>query len=291
MADTVNVPFLGNQRKEYLLAGGGVAVLYFGYKWYKGRSSGTAGAAGAGTAGAGTAGQGVYAGTDASGAPVYTNTAGQTVDANGNPDTVANPAGTAGGGYQNPAPITGTGLPPTGTAPANDQQWTAAVEQDLQNLGYDPQAVATAVALYLASQPLTADQVNMIRQAWAFEGRPPDHPSLSTILSTAPPSTTTPAPVPTPLPAPAPKPTPSPAPVPAPKPTPTPAPAAHVPVTVVRFGNPAPWDSTISGIAAHYGYGGDWQAVWDDPANTALRDRRGQPDLIQPGDVVYVLPK
>lgn len=66
---------------------------------------------------------------------------------------------------------------------------------------------------------------------------------------------------------------------------------SYVSVSVVRFANPAPWNSTISGIAQHYGYGGNWQAVWNDSRNAALRAKRGVPEKIQPGDIVWVLPK
>jgi hypothetical protein len=75
---------------------------------------------------------------------------------------------------------------------------------------------------------------------------------------------------------------------PAPAPTP-PADGGYDTVTVVNFTktNP-PWNSTISGIAAHYGYGSNWQAVWNDNKNFGLRTSRKQPELIRAGDKVYV---
>lgn len=49
-----------------------------------------------------------------------------------------------------------------------------------------------------------------------------------------------------------------------------------------------PWNSTISGIASHYGIK-NWLTVWNDPKNAALRRARSnKPKLIQPGDIVYV---
>jgi hypothetical protein len=186
--DVVNVPFFGEQRKEYLIAGGAVAAGYLGWKALKKRGSG-APSTGAGAL-SGTAAQGTFVGYDATGAPVYQNASGQDVDANGNPDTVVTPAGTAGGGYTNPAPITVSGTQNTGagSAPQTDQAWTQAVEADLTGVGYDPQTVATAVAQYLASQPLTAAQITIIRTAWAYEGRPPQHPNLPTIAQQNPPA-------------------------------------------------------------------------------------------------------
>lgn len=187
--DTVNVPFLGDQKKEYLIAGGAVAIGYLVYRRFKGASASAA--TGAAGATATSTGLGTFAGYDATGAPVYTNAAGATVDANGNPDTVVTPVGVGGSGYSNPAPITVSGTQDTGagSAPTTDQAWTQAVVQDLTGLAYDPQAVSTAIALYLNSQPLDTTQQMMIRTAWAYEGRPPQHPNLPIVPVQSPPTT------------------------------------------------------------------------------------------------------
>jgi hypothetical protein len=86
-----------------------------------------------------------------------------------------------------------------------------------------------------------------------------------------------------------PTPAPVPGPVVPPKPVPGPAPApgTWVPVTRWTKKNP-PWDSTIAGIAAHFGFGGNWGPVWNAPQNADLRARRKQADLIQSGDRVFV---
>jgi hypothetical protein len=59
-------------------------------------------------------------------------------------------------------------------------------------------------------------------------------------------------------------------------------------VKVVKYTtkNP-PWNSTISGIAAHYGVK-NWSTVWNNPKNAKLKALRGKPNLIRPGDTVYV---
>lgn len=78
-----------------------------------------------------------------------------------------------------------------------------------------------------------------------------------------------------------------------PKTTTPAAPAAtYSAVKVVKFttSNP-PWNSTISGIAAHYGWGSDWESVWSDPKNASLRAKRKSANLIQAGDTVYVKKK
>jgi hypothetical protein len=74
--------------------------------------------------------------------------------------------------------------------------------------------------------------------------------------------------------------------------TPKPAAPAYAAVVVKEYTtqNP-PWESTISGIAAHYGYGSDWQTVWNDPKNANLQALRHQPSGIRKGDVVYVKEK
>lgn len=65
-------------------------------------------------------------------------------------------------------------------------------------------------------------------------------------------------------------------------------PAGHGTVHVLKYTtkNP-PWQSTISGIAAHYGIR-SWQTVWNDPHNASLRAKRKDPKHIQAGDTVYV---
>jgi hypothetical protein len=74
-------------------------------------------------------------------------------------------------------------------------------------------------------------------------------------------------------------------------PAPTPAPAGTPGqwVTVTRWtASNTPWSSTISGIASHFGLGGNWTSVWNAPQNASLKARRKDPKLIQPGDRVFV---
>lgn len=180
MADEVNVPFIGNQRKEYLLVGGAAVAGYVLYRYWKARSAGTSTAS---TTAAATPAVGTLLGYDAGGNPVYQGASGP-VDANGNPDTVVSTTTAGTGAYSNPAGDSGSTSSSgssAGSAPQTDEQWTAAVESDLSNIGYDPQTVATALALYLSSQALTSAQVTIIRTAWAYEGRPPQHPSLNIV--------------------------------------------------------------------------------------------------------------
>lgn len=89
-------------------------------------------------------------------------------------------------------------------------------------------------------------------------------------------------------------------PTPRPKPGPAKPPAkpgaTYVPVPVVAYVDPPgsagpAWNSTLWGIAKHYGHGSgstNWTGIWNDPKNAALRTKRRDPKHIQPGDVVYV---
>ena len=92
--------------------------------------------------------------------------------------------------------------------------------------------------------------------------------------------------MPTPAPAPAPTPTPTPAPKPpvrtAPPPAPPKPPAQqYTIVDVVPFADPAPWDSTLWGIATHYNVPGGYQAL---ATLNGIKD----PNLIFPGEKIRV---
>ncbi len=177
MAEEVKVPGVGKQNKQTVYIVGGVAGAYVLWRWYAARKSAAAAAA---------------AGPQPL-TPVDTSNLG---------------ANQGNVGFSNPAPGGATSVAaPTGLATNAD--WTQKVETDLSGLGYDAQMVAAAIGLYLASQPLSLDQQNIIRQAWAFEGKPPQNTNLPIIPAQTPPS---PTPTPTPEPSPSPTPTPSPAP-------------------------------------------------------------------------------
>lgn len=63
-------------------------------------------------------------------------------------------------------------------------------------------------------------------------------------------------------------------------------------VTVTAYHTPSPaWDSTLWGIAKHYGYGDaqtNYLPIWNDSRNAGLRAKRGTPQHIQAGDTVQV---
>jgi hypothetical protein len=143
----------GKKNKQIMYGAAGIAAAYVVYRWYRARSGGSA----------------VSTATDAAGAAAGAGTGG------------------AGGTYTNPDPLAGSlynSGSASGSAPATDTAWTAAVEQDLGGIGYDSQTVAEAIAAYLGGQPLTTTQATIIRVAWAYEGHPPGHPNLP--INTAP---------------------------------------------------------------------------------------------------------
>lgn len=71
-----------------------------------------------------------------------------------------------------------------------------------------------------------------------------------------------------------------------------PSAVAYDTVNVVKYvKGKAAWNSTLWGIAKNKGYGSaskNWTSIWNDPRNAALKKKRGTPEKIQPGDVVYV---
>ncbi|MGI0135327.1 MAG: hypothetical protein ACREBW_10270 [Candidatus Micrarchaeaceae archaeon] len=87
-------------------------------------------------------------------------------------------------GYTDPSTgafITGTGAGSTVTQPSTNASWAQEVEAYMQNLGYDPTAVAAALGKYLVGGTLTADQQSIVQAALGFFGNPPNGaPPVST---------------------------------------------------------------------------------------------------------------
>jgi len=209
MADTINLPQIGQVKKTYVYLGVAAVAGLVGYAWYRRNQGGPA-------------------------AP-----SDQQVDPlTGLPPATEDQLPT---GYVNPRPVQSVIDDTTGGAPRNNQEWSAQVTELLGNLGYEPGHVAAVLGKFLAHLPLTADEGQLIQTAWAYAGRPPEGPStISWASSTPAPGGGNPAPAP--------------APAPSPSPAPAPAPAPSTPryVNTARFTsrNP-PWNSTLSGIAAH----------------------------------------
>lgn len=133
---------------------------------------------------------------------------------------------------------------------------------------YGAVEVTNALVKALGGLELTQQQAAIYNIAVSRYGAPPEGAPPITVTPTTPPPTTPPSTTP-------------------PKPAPPPT---YYSVTVAKYTtkNP-PWNSTLWGIAEHYGYGGsNWGTIWNDPKNKPLRDKRGSNTRIQPGDIVYV---
>lgn len=138
--EELDVPVIGPTDKRWVIGGAAVVAVLVAYAWWKHQQDQAAAAA----------------------APVV------------DPSTGSQTGSDA---YVNPNPVVDQ---PPGTTDAilTDQQWTQAVLSDLENVGYDPGFITDTIGKYLASQPLTADEIKLIRDAWAYEGHPPEHPNL-----------------------------------------------------------------------------------------------------------------
>lgn len=155
------------------------------------------------------------------------------------------------------------------------QEWTADVVAKLSEANWDAQVVYATIGKWIAGEGLTAAEKLLVMAAIAAGGQPPGGPYP---IKSA-------TPIPTPTPDPDPDPT----------PTPTPTPTAYVTVKVAKYTSTSPpWNSTMWGIAKHYGYGsasGNYVPIWNDAKNAALKALRKDPKLIRAGDTVYVKPK
>lgn len=69
--------------------------------------------------------------------------------------------------------------------PENNSQWTTGALSDLTSLGYDPATTAAALGLYIAGQPLTQDQYDLVATALGLSGNPPSGAPTPTILHPA----------------------------------------------------------------------------------------------------------
>lgn len=147
----------GKEVPNWAVYGGvGVAVVG-GVLWWRNRSSSS------------TASSATTAATDpnlidpATGIPYADETAG----------SLSGSSGLSGLGFGFPtSDITGSTLS-AGTSFTTNAQWAQAVEAGLTGLGYDAQAVGSAVGKFLLNQPLTSDQVTIVQTAVAEYGPPP----------------------------------------------------------------------------------------------------------------------
>lgn len=258
---TVSLPGIGEMKKAHVAAACGVAggVVVFAYVRRARDSAAADPAAGEEP----TATEGDY------------NAGGDPYGSLDGLDSYVNPAPALVGQYNPPDPET---LPP-----ATNAAWTSRAIDRLAEVGYDPKAVSAALGRYLSrTAPTSQTEVTIIQTALAVLGPPP---SGTYSLLAVPAKTSTSPSTPTTT-----KPTTSTTTKPTSSGTTKTKPKTGIYVTVRRWRkvNP-PWQSTIGGIARHYGRRPE--VVWSHPKNAGLRARRKSMTAIQPGDRVYVVPR
>jgi hypothetical protein len=144
MAETVDIPQIGRVKTQYVWAAGGVVVIIVGYAYLKRRS-----AAGADTG------------------PAVDPTSGSLGATGGTPPPIT------------PAQVTSS------TVPTNNQEWTQDVLDKMGVVGGTEEShTLSVIGKYLNKIPLTADEADVIRQAWALAGKPPQGPDNFTLTST-----------------------------------------------------------------------------------------------------------
>jgi hypothetical protein len=82
------------------------------------------------------------------------------------------------------APV-GSGEEGTAYSPRTNAEWTQKAQEALVAQGFDPPAAATALGKYLARQPLSESEANMVRYAIGYVGNPPQG-SYTVVISTTP---------------------------------------------------------------------------------------------------------
>lgn len=169
---------------------------------------------------------------------------------------------------QNPLdPAYPVGLTPGGIpGPVTNVQWSRLAFDYLVGQGNDPSLVERALAKYIQGSALTAAERAVVNLAQVAFGAPPE----GLINSPTVPPVTTPGTI-------TPGPTSGTA-----KPSPSPKPAIRRFVIVARYRTPnPPWNSTLSGIAAHYNRTVAQLVSWNHIRN---------PNLIYTGQKIYVDP-
>lgn len=149
MSAEVELPAVGKVQRKWVIAGGAVAVVIAAWWWMRRGDQAEAAA---------VAQEAQYA-NDA-----ITGTIGASGYSNPNPGAV---------GYDS----VDTGTNEIDTAP----EWSNQVTGILSELGYEPGFVASTLGKYLSSQPLTAEEANLVQTAWAYAGKPPGGPSTFTL--------------------------------------------------------------------------------------------------------------
>lgn len=171
----VSVPGFGKQKKSTVYVIGGIVVVVIGIGYYRSKKDKAATAA---TTSATTSDTMPAAGADTSGVGAYDSSA-------------------YGSGQYVPTGAPLNNVPSAGpTGYTSNSQWSQAAEEYLAGtVGLDATAVQAALGKYITGGNVTADQQNIIEQAIAAEGYPPQSgpngypPSVKLVATTPAPPT------------------------------------------------------------------------------------------------------
>lgn len=156
MAETVSIPGFGSQKKSTVYLVGGLAIVVIGIGVYRSKKA---------AANATPSGPGIdQSSTDpatgfpygsAEDAAALSNQAGYITPASGGGSSGTDTTSYTGGGF------------------TSNSQWTQAAEAYAAGIGGDQLAVASALGHYLAGVPLSTAEVDLVQQAIAAQGYPP----------------------------------------------------------------------------------------------------------------------
>jgi len=179
MADTVNIPGMGAQKKTTVYIAGGIGVVIVGVVWYRSRNTATS-----------TTTSTPVDTTQIDPATGYAYGSAEDAAALAAQSSYISAGGSSGGGSS----YYSGGQQPTGFV--SDAQWAQAAEDYLGNtVGSDLPTVSAALGKYITGGSVTDDQHSIINQAIAFQGYPPVPgpdgypPSVRTVAATPPTAT------------------------------------------------------------------------------------------------------
>lgn len=249
MADTIKIPGIGDTKKEYVYIGGGLIVIVIGVVYVRSRSTAKASAAAAAAAASSTDS------TDTTTTPID--------EATGYPQgsaedlaALAQQQDLEGVDYGTTDDSGSTDVT-TGTGYTSNAAWAQAAEEYIvDTTGGVAGDVGNALGKYLTGGSLTSDMVDIVNQAIAFDGPPPQsgvngYPPSLNIAPVTPPPVTPPPVTPPPV---------TPPPVTPPPVTPPPTTTVHD-VTFHMF---VPNSGSYDAMAQKYGvFNGSGQGLYE----------------------------
>lgn len=160
-AETVELPAIGRVEKRWVWVGGALIVGIVGYAYWQ-RSR-------------------------------------QRAADNTDPLAIEPEQADTGGAYTNPRPVNSTVDGTDPDAITTNAQWTAKVTDRLSSLGiFDTAFIGATLGKYLSRIPLTPDEQDLVRTAWAYVGKPPEGPDNFTPKGSGPNDPTPPGKLPAP---------------------------------------------------------------------------------------------